>query len=130
LSEKMKAMRSFTSRAAILGLFVGAVVVSSGCEAKKATEYVAGISTQIAVPRDLKAVRVEVTVGGFSTFCQAYKVYDGKVQLPRSLGAFPSNESALKTNLPITYTIVGLTEDYDPGSVNPLYALCAAPQVG
>lgn len=123
-------MRSFTSRAAILGLFVGAVVVSSGCEAKKATEYVAGISTQIAVPRDLKAVRVEVTVGGFSTFCQAYKVYDGKVQLPRSLGAFPSNESALKTNLPITYTIVGLTEDYDPGSVNPLYALCAAPQVG
>lgn len=123
-------MRSLTSRAVVLGACLGAAVISSGCEGKKATEYVAGISTQITVPRDLKAVRVEVTVGGFSRFCQAYKVYDGKVQLPRSLGSYPANDSALKTNHTITYTIVGLTEEYDPGSENPLYALCATPEVG
>ncbi|MBX3224983.1 MAG: hypothetical protein KF795_30985, partial [Labilithrix sp.] len=124
-------MRSFVRRATIVAVFgLGVTVLSSGCEAKKATEYVAGISTQMTVPRDLKAIRVEVNVGGFQTFCQAYKVYDGKVQLPRSLGAFPSNENALNTNLPITYTILGLTEDFDPASENPLYAFCGQPKVG
>lgn len=124
-------MRSFVRRATIVGVFgLGVTVLSSGCEAKKATQYVAGISTQMTVPRDLKAIRVEVNVGGFQTFCQGYKVYDGRVQLPRSLGAYPNNENALNTNLPITYTIVGLTEDFDPASDNPLYAFCAQPKIG
>ncbi len=123
-------MRSFVRRATIVGVCLGASVVGAGCEAKKATEYVAGISTQMTVPRDLKAVRVEVNVGGFQTFCQGYKVYDGKVQLPRSLGAYPNSDNALKTNLPVTYTIVGLTEDFDSASENPLFSICAQPKVG
>jgi hypothetical protein len=101
-------MRSFVSRAIILGTCLGAGVVWSGCEAKQATEYVTGISTQVAVPRDLKAVRVEVNVGGVPQFCQGYRVYDGKVQLPRSLGTFANTDRAI-TGGPITYTIAGVT---------------------
>lgn len=123
-------MRSFTRRATVLSLCLVAGALSWGCEARKATEYVAGISTQVTVPRDLKAVRVEVSVGGIQTFYQSYKVYDGKVQLPRSLGAFPTSEGALKTSQPVTYTIVGLTEDYEPGSSNPVFASGETARVG
>src|SRR5689334_5037187 len=69
---------------------VATVLVGSGCETKKQTEYVAGISTQVVVPRDLKAIVVNVSVGGVPQFCRAYRVYDGRVQLPRSLGEFPA----------------------------------------
>ena len=48
------------------------------------------MSTQVQVPRDLKAIRVDVSVGGVILFCRGYRVYDGKVQLPRSLGEFPA----------------------------------------
>src|SRR5262245_19604657 len=106
-------MRSIVRRTMILGGCLAAAVVWSGCEGKRATEYVTGISTQVSVPRDLKAVRVEVSIGGEPQFCRGYRVYDGKVQLPRSLGTFASTEGAI-TGGPVTFTIVGLmTEDID-----------------
>ncbi|MDF2693532.1 MAG: hypothetical protein K0S65_1915, partial [Labilithrix sp.] len=101
-------MPSFVRRTIILGTCLGAGMVWSGCEAKQATEYVTGISTQVSVPRDLKAVRVEVSVNGVPQFCQGYRVYDGKVQLPRSLGTFANSDRAI-TSGPITYTIAGVT---------------------
>lgn len=119
-------MHSFLRRSVILGTSLAAGVVWSGCEAKQATEYVTGISTQVSVPRDLKAVRVEVTVGGVPQFCQGYRVYDGKVQLPRSLGTFASTDRAI-TSGPITYTISGVT-DFDTD--NEWFAVCGRPQVG
>jgi len=119
-------MRSFVGRSVILGASVAAAVVWSGCEAKQATEYVTGISTQVSVPRDLKAVRVEVTVGGVPQFCQGYRVYDGKVQLPRSLGTYAATDRAI-TSGPITYTISGVTDsDID----NDWFGVCGRPQVG
>jgi hypothetical protein len=123
-------MRPFARRAWILGTCLSAGCVWSGCEQKQATEYVTGISTQVSVPRDLKAVRVEVTIGGFSQFCRGYKVYDGKVQLPRSLGTFPNSDSALQNSGPVTYTIVGLTEEFNETSENPIFAICQSPKIG
>ncbi len=119
-------MRSFLARSFVLGTCLAAGVVWSGCEPKQQTEYVTGISTQVSVPRDLKAVRVEVTVGGVPQFCRGYRVYDGKVQLPRSLGTFASSDNAI-TSGPITYTISGVT-DFDTD--NEWFGVCGRPQVG
>jgi hypothetical protein len=119
-------MRSFLRRTIILGTCVGAGMVWSGCEAKQATEYVTGISTQVSVPRDLKSVRVEVSVNGVPQFCQGYRVYDGKVQLPRSLGTFANSDRAI-TSGPITYTIAGVTTANTEAD---LFATCHSAKVG
>jgi hypothetical protein len=118
-------MRSIARRAIVLSSCLSAAVVWSGCEAKQATEYVTGISTQVTVPRDLKAVRVEVSVGGVPQFCRGYKVYDGKVQLPRSLGTYPNSDSALNSG-PVTYTISGLSSD---NLEDPFFAACTQARV-
>ena len=102
-------LRSSTRSALTLGAFAATALVWSGCEAKKQTEYVAGVSTQVQVPRDLKAIRVDVSVGGVVQFCRGYRVYDGKVQLPRSLGEFPSQGKPGPD--PITVTVSGFTEE-------------------
>ena len=74
--------RSSTRSALALGAVAATALVWSGCEAKKQTEYVAGVSTQVQVPRDLKAIRIDVSVGGVVQFCRGYKAYDGKVHPP------------------------------------------------
>jgi hypothetical protein len=100
---------------------VGAVVlvssgVSSGCSSKKQTEYVAGVSTQVQVPRDLKTIVVSVAVGGVVQFCQAYSVYNGKVQLPRSLGSIKDQGSSGVD--PLTVTIAGYSDELTDNSPN------------
>jgi hypothetical protein len=117
-------MRSFV-RSSIVASCLGAAVIASGCDSKQATEYVTGISTQVTVPRDLKAVRVEVNVGGVPQFCRGYRVYDGKVQLPRSLGSFASTDGAI-TSGPITFTIAGLTTE---DTENPFFGSCVQARV-
>jgi hypothetical protein len=118
-------MRSFTKKALTFGLLGATAIAWSGCSPEKQTQYVAGISTQVKVPRDLKTVRVDVTVAGIPALCNSYKVYDGKVQLPRSLGTFPSDASKLG---PITVSVVGFTDEYD--DANQTMAACQAPKVG
>jgi hypothetical protein len=103
-------MRSLLRRAVIVGTGLIAGVVWSGCTAKKATEYVTGISTQVSVPRDIKAIRLQISRDGALQYCQGYRVYDGKVILPRSLGSFASTGSAV-TSGPISFTITGVTSD-------------------
>lgn len=118
-------MRSVARRALTLGAVsatVLAVLVGSGCDAKKQTEYVAGFSTQVIVPRDLKAILVNVSVGGVLQVCRAYRVYDGRVQLPRSLGEFPS--SGKPGTDPVTVTVVGFTEELTETSQNPVFSDC------
>lgn len=102
-------MRPFLRRSMILATCLTAGLVWSGCEAKKATEYVAGVSTQVTVPRDLKSVRIDINVGGANVFCGAYRVYDGKVLLPRSLGAYANTQSAV-TSGPVQFSITGVTD--------------------
>ena len=123
-------IRSSTRSALTLGAVAATALVWSGCEAKKQTEYVAGVSTQVQVPRDLKAIRVDVSVGGVVQFCRGYRVYDGKVQLPRSLGEFPSQGKPGPD--PITVTVSGFTEDFSETTGNNVFDNCTsvAPKVG
>ncbi len=81
----------------------------TGCQGKKQTELVAGISTQVRVPKDLKTIRVDVLVGGIQVKCDSYRVYDGKVQLPRTLGTLPIDDS--NRGLPVTITVAGYSEE-------------------
>jgi|GEM_PF-555203 len=126
----MRARRSYTRGALTLGAFAATALLWSGCEAKKQTEYVAGVSTQVQVPRDLKAIRVDVSVGGVVQFCRGYRVYDGKVQLPRSLGEFPSQGTPGPD--PLTVTVSGFTEDFSETTGNSVFDNCTsvAPKVG
>ncbi|MBX3228305.1 MAG: hypothetical protein KIT84_06615 [Labilithrix sp.] len=119
-------MRSFIRHGSVVGAFLGAIIASAGCEQKKATEYVTGVSTQVQVPRDLKAVRITLSTGGIQSFCQSYRVHNGKVLLPRTLGNLPSTEDAISRSGPVTFSIVGLTDDYSPESANPVFADCSS----
>lgn len=123
-------MRSLHRRAIVAATCLSAgAVFGAGCDAKLQTEYVTGISTQVKVPRDLKSVLVNVSVGGVQQFCRAYKVYDGKIQLPRSLGTFAQNDPG--GSGPITYTIVGISEEFTDSSANPLFdGTCTSITIG
>ncbi len=98
-------------------------LVWTGCEGKKQTELVAGISTQVRVPKDLKTIRVDVVVGGTPIKCDSYRVYDGKVQLPRTLGTLPLNDD--NRGLPVTITVAGYSEERLDGTSIPQFADCA-----
>ena len=123
-------MRASTRRVLTLGIALATALAWSGCDAKKQTEYVAGVSTQVQVPRDLKAIRIDVSVGGVVQFCRAYKVYDGRVQLPRSLGEFPAQGTPGPD--PITVTVSGFTEELSETSSKDVFDNCTliAAQVG
>lgn len=99
---------SFASLAAL----VGVASVGGGCSGAKQTELVAGVSTQVRVPRDIRTVRVDVTRNGAPFLCRAYRVYDGKVLLPRTLGTIPVGS----TSDAITISITGFTAaESEPG---------------
>jgi hypothetical protein len=88
------------------------MALGAGCDQKRVTEYVPGVSTQLTVPRDVKAICIDISVKGASQWSQGYKAYDGKVQLPRSLGNFAQTNAAItNVNGPVTYTIVGVLND-------------------
>ncbi len=95
----------------------------TGCQAKKQTELVAGISTQVRVPKDLKTIRVDVSVGGSQVMCDSYRVYDGKVQLPRTLGALPLNED--NRGNPVTITVAGYSEERSDSTTIDQFIDCA-----
>lgn len=101
-------MRFNTRRTLSLAAAGISALVYSGCDAKLQTEYVAGVSTQVKVPEDVRTVRVDVSKGGANIFCRSYRAYDGRVILPKSLGSFPANTP---DGEPITFTVVGFTED-------------------
>src|SRR5262249_32215044 len=58
----------------------------AGCSPKKQTEIIPGVSTQVRVPKDMKSVRLDVTVNGQNRFCNVYDVTNGVAHLPRTLG--------------------------------------------
>lgn len=68
-------------------LIAAALVASSACSTTKPTELVPGMSTQVQVPQDLRAIQVEVDSNGRNVFCQGYDVDpSGEVLLPETLG--------------------------------------------
>lgn len=96
------------------GLLVIASAAGAGdtaCTTTRPTELVPGVLTQVQVPRDLKAIQLEVHANGRQVFCQGYVVYDGTVRLPRTLGLVPGASS----NDVVKVTIRG----YDAKSLRP-----------
>ena len=95
-----------------LASFAALATVGGGCSGAKQTELVAGVSTQVRVPRDIRTVRVDVTRNGAPFLCRAYRVYDGKVLLPRTLGTIPAGS----VSDAITISITGYTAaESEPG---------------
>ncbi len=89
-----------------------------GCTATNPTELVPGVLSQMQVPRNLQAITVEVLANGARTFCQSYEVFDGVVELPRTLGVV----SQTSPNTVITITIRG----YDTvGAASNSWQTCA-----
>lgn len=77
--------------ASLLAAGFGMAFTTSSCTTP-ATEIVAGFTTQIRVPQDLRSVAVVVTQGGTPKLCRGYKVVDGTVTLPTTLGSIPDDE--------------------------------------
>ena len=93
-------------RGAVLAALSVTALSWMGCSGKKATEFVAGFSTQAQVPRDLQSIIIREDVKGQNEFSQTYPVYDGKVRLPRTLGIV--NEGT-PDGVPVTISVYGFS---------------------
>jgi hypothetical protein len=109
-----RSRRFGTQSLALLGLTAVSLFSASGtgCSAKKPTELVPGVESQVVVPQDLQAVRVVVQVAGSTKFDQCYQVNqqgtNGAVELPSTLGVVSGEPSG--TQVAIT------VEGYQDGS--------------
>jgi hypothetical protein len=81
------------------------IVPLAGCSPTEPTEIVAGMVTQMQVPKEIKMVGLVVQSGGRQVFCEGYKVADGTVTLPSTFGA--SSEGDISR--PVTVTVLGFT---------------------
>jgi hypothetical protein len=90
------------------GSAVAAVAIAaalwSGCSGKTVTEFVAGVSSQVQVPRDLAAISITVSAEGNIAYNKYFPVYNGNVLLPKTLGVV---NSSTPEGTPISITIVG-----------------------
>jgi hypothetical protein len=99
--------RRLTVRASAAAIMASSAAVGfSGCSTTP-TEIVAGMTTQIQVPKHLKSVGVVVQLGGRLIFCQAYDVADGVVNLPSTLGVVPQEGRDEIPLEPVTVSVLG-----------------------
>ncbi len=84
----------------------GLAIAASSCTTP-ATEVVAGFTTQIKVPEELRSVAVVVTQGGRPIICRGYRVTDGTVQLPSTLGALPAPDRNGVPPEPVNISVIG-----------------------
>jgi hypothetical protein len=89
----------------VLLVFAGLPSLFGSCTTP-ATEIVAGMTTQIQVPRELKAVGVVIRYGGQLISCKNYPVHDGTARLPSTLGVIPQEEREGALD-PVTVTVLG-----------------------
>jgi hypothetical protein len=100
--------------AAMIGLTSVAWV---GCKRATNSQFIAGFSTQVHVPRDLRAVRVQVQFGGAFVYCKDFNVYDGVVKLPQTIGTKLEGDP----DTPVTITVSGFTDSPDdPSPIIPM----------
>ncbi|MBI5535003.1 MAG: hypothetical protein HY898_19905 [Deltaproteobacteria bacterium] len=90
---------------AVAGLALMAAFGS--CTADKPTQLIAGFSTQMQVPRELRSVGVVIQSSGRTIFCDNYIVSDGSVRLPSTFGLEAAGDPAN----PITITVLGFKTD-------------------
>ncbi|MGO9710042.1 MAG: hypothetical protein ACLQBL_14335 [Polyangiaceae bacterium] len=99
----------WVSRGAVVGTLALAGVMWAGCGQTKATEFVAGVNSQIQVPAYMQTVVITVNLDGVEAFNQTYPVYDSSqtgavVRLPRTLGVVRGTENGT-----VTITVAGFT---------------------
>jgi hypothetical protein len=95
-----------------LSLCAAGAVGGTGCTAKKPTELVPGVSSQMVVPKDIAGISVEVIANGRQVFCTGYLVSPAThiVDLPSTLGVIPAQSAD---------TVVKITiRGYDAEGVN------------
>jgi hypothetical protein len=87
----MRAHLTRIAGASLLMAGFGLALTASSCT-NPATEIVAGFTTQIQVPKELQSVVVVITQGGRPIRCRVYRVTDGTVRLPGTIGIIPAEE--------------------------------------
>jgi len=121
----MRLTRAEWRRAATAACLAVVGIGWSGCSGAKQTELVAGVTSQVRVPRDFSTVAITVDGKFGQVLCRNYPVYDGKVRLPRTLGVVNGGDA----NTPITISVAGFQQDSTDGSVG-AFGCLGAPEVG
>ena len=92
-------MRTYGSISLWVG--VAGIAVSgatgSACTAKKVTEIIPGATTQIQVPLDIAALRVDILSNGALVSCTPYLAQDGTLVLPTTIGIIPKDDGSAGT---------------------------------
>lgn len=94
----------------VLGMLVFAG--GTACTAKKNTEIVVAVQTDLRVPKDLNAVTIRVLSKGAVQYQESHEVGPTGLHLPATIGLVPQNEDDLQ---PIEVQIIGqFSSDPDP----------------
>jgi hypothetical protein len=82
----------------------GAASMGAACSAKKNTELVVAVQTDLRIPKDLNAVNIKIVALGGTYFDQTFAVGPGGVHLPQTIGIVPNDEDKLQ---PVDVTVSG-----------------------
>lgn len=85
-----------------------------GCSPDTPTEFVAGVSTQVQIPKEMRSVRLDIHINDVPYACYTHKAYNGRVVLPRTLGIVNPPERANERTT-ITISVYGFTASTEPG---------------
>jgi hypothetical protein len=114
-------------RALAASLLLGlSATAYAGCR-NTPTEIVAGVTTQLQVPKFLSSVGVTVQIGGRVVFCQSYDVVNGVANLPSTIGTIPNDQTDGAPTEPVTIQILGFRQHQDSFSSD---CLTSIPDVG
>lgn len=103
-----------TALVAVASLALG----SSACTGDRPTGVVAGMTTQMQIPRDLKWIRILAKSSGELFFDKTYPVYDGSVSLPATLTFAPAD--GIGRGQSILISILGYETAPEEGGGDPL----------
>jgi hypothetical protein len=103
--------KRFSSLRRALRVASAALVVPAiwlGCSSKEQTQIVAGVLTQVQVPKELRTIRIDVQPTGGQSICFIYDVdpATSTTKLPSTLGLVPGSDP----KLPVTITVTGFRE--------------------
>lgn len=101
-------MAFFRSTASLLAL-ASATLLTGACTSSTPTGVVAGVTTQMQIPRDVKFIRLMAKSGSNFVLNEIYMVKDGTVKLPGTLTFAPADGKGRGQS--ITITVLGYSED-------------------
>ncbi|MFO0668435.1 MAG: hypothetical protein U0235_02250 [Polyangiaceae bacterium] len=101
-------------RGLLVGLLSLSAVLGASCTRNPNTEYVAGFSTQIQVPKYFKSIEVSVFIGNDKTQqlapsplgCEHIPVVNGVARLPKTFGIYRQTDAQS-----MMVSVIGFTDD-------------------